>query len=285
MPATRAFFEEVRVIFPCVKPKGDDVVLCWGTKTTAERAEAFALRHQAPLLRIEDGFIRSAGLGVAGEPALSLYVDPVGVYYDATRPSQVESLLVAGGGLQELYSEAIEAMGLIVEHGISKYNQSVPRKKPLFLSENGAVLVVDQTVGDQSVEKGLAGADSFCRMLNAAQKENPGKKIIVKRHPDVVAGKKRGYLDAISLTDDMVVASEGNPYDLFLSVDKVYVVTSQMGFEALMAGKPVVCFGAPFYAGWGVTDDRIAIPRRGKVRSTAEIFAAAYLICCRYVDP
>ena len=40
-------------------------------------------------------------------------------------------------------------------------------------------------------------------------------------------------------------------------VDAVYVVTSTMGFEALLVGKPVTTFGVPWYAGWGVTDDRV----------------------------
>lgn len=288
-PAVRVFWPDVKSFSKSLFSFGfdpeADQVLCWGTKPSARRAASLAYQFGVPLVRLEDGFIRSAGLGVAGEPALSLYVDPIGVYYDATKPSLIESVLVSGTGLPELYPQAIEAMNLIVKHGVSKYNQHMPQDKPLVSSDNGAVLVVDQTVGDQSVEKGLAGADSFYRMMNAAKVENPGKTIIVKRHPDVVAGKKMGYLDDVTMTDDMVVISDGNPYDLFLSVDKVYVVTSQLGFEALLAHKPVVCFGAPFYAGWGVTDDRISIPRRGKNRTVAEIFAAAYLVCCRYVDP
>lgn len=285
----------VHAFWPGVKPLSNslllgldpesDRILCWGSKPSAKRAALLADRFGVPLVRLEDGFIRSAGLGVDGDRALSLYVDPVGIYYDATRTSLLETVLLSGTGLAELHPQAIEAMELIVAHGISKYNQCSPQNEPLVPAGEGAVLVVDQTVGDQSVEKGLAGADAFYQMLNAAKKENPGKTVIVKRHPDVVAGKKQGYLDDIAVTGDMVVVSEGNPYDLFLSVDKVYVVTSQLGFEALMAGKSVVCFGAPFYAGWGGTDDRLPIPRRGKVRTVADIFAAAYLVCCRYVDP
>ena len=52
----------------------------------------------------------------------------------------------------------------------------------------------------------------------------------------------------------------------------------QMGFEALMLGKPVFCFGMPFYAGWGITQDDIICPRRTRRRSMLEVFAAAYLI-------
>src|SRR5690606_38009383 len=83
----------------------------------------------------------------------------------------------------------------------------------------------------------------------------------------------------------LLLANSLNPFALMAEVDKVYTVTSQLGFEALLAGKPVVCFGAPFYAGWGITDDRLAVPRRGGTRTLPQLLAAAYLRYCRYVDP
>ena len=42
----------------------------------------------------------------------------------------------------------------------------------------------------------------------------------------------------------------------------LYTVTSQMGFEALLWGRPVRVFGLPFYAGWGLTRDALAAPSR-----------------------
>ncbi|QDY70407.1 hypothetical protein [Qingshengfaniella alkalisoli] len=68
-----------------------------------------------------------------------------------------------------------------------------------------------------------------------------------------------------------------NPYSLFDEVDTVYVGTSQVGLEALMAGKKVMTFGAPFYGGWGLTDDRQPIPHRHRQRSLAEIFHYFYV--------
>ena len=40
------------------------------------------------------------------------------------------------------------------------------------------------------------------------------------------------------------------PLSFVEAFDEVYVATSQMGFEALLMGKVVHTFGAPFYAGW-----------------------------------
>ena len=66
---------------------------------------------------------------------------------------------------------------------------------------------------------------------------------------------------------------------------RVYTVTSQLGMEALLCGTRVTCFGMPFYAGWGATDDRVSCPRRTRRRAPLEIFALAYLRYARYVDP
>ena len=39
-----------------------------------------------PALRVEDGFLRSRGLGAELVPPLSLVTDDLGIYYDPTRP-------------------------------------------------------------------------------------------------------------------------------------------------------------------------------------------------------
>ncbi|WP_312841691.1 capsular polysaccharide export protein, LipB/KpsS family [Sinorhizobium psoraleae] len=75
------------------------------------------------------------------------------------------------------------------------------------------------------------------------------------------------------------------PADALEGADHVYTITSLMGFEALLRGIRVTCLGLPFYAGWGITDDRQVSPRRTRLRSVREIFAAAYLLHSRYFDP
>ena len=58
-----------------------------------------------------------------------------------------------------------------------------------------------------------------------------------------------------------------------------------MGFEALMAGKKVHCYGMPFYAGWGVTEDKLSLPSRTRKRTIEDIFHFAYIESSRYFDP
>ena len=152
------------------------------------------------------------------------------------------------------------------------------------------ILVIDQTFGDLSVTYGAATPQTFHEMLQAALADNPNATVYVKTHPQTTAGHKRGYLTHLAPHPRVVLLTQAtNPMHLLSHMDKVYVVTSTMGFEALLMGKPVVCFGVPWYAGWGVTDDRCvhspAAARRTRQRSVRELFAAAYIHYTHYINP
>lgn len=267
------------------KSNSHAAVLGWGLKPTADRARRYATQSNSPYIAVEDGFLRSLGLGVAGFQPHSLVVDHSGIYYDATRPSDLETLIVNADTDPQLLARSRNAMALLRQHRLSKYNHAPDQ--PAFADEgNKRVLVVDQTFGDASVSYGAATATTFSAMLDAALAENPAAEVVVKIHPDVIAGKKQGYLlEQARHRHCRVLSDDINPWALFDQVDKVYVVTSQLGFEALLAGLPVSCFGLPFYAGWGLTDDRQSCPRRGVSRSLEQLFAAAYLRYCRYANP
>ncbi|MBN3789407.1 capsular polysaccharide biosynthesis protein [Burkholderia sp. Ac-20353] len=269
-------------------------VLGWGLRESGRRAQAWAERAGVDVLRIEDGFLRSVTLGVQGGDALSVVIDDLGIYYDAGRPSRLEALVkeaaAAGAESANTGADARHAMSLIVRHGLSKYNHA-----PDFVPPEGwrddAVLVVDQTRGDVAVRLGGADESSFRAMLAAALAENPDRPVWVKTHPDVMCGKKAGYLVDDVDADPRVrlLPLDVSPPSLLKRVGKVYAVSSQMGFEALLCGKPVATFGLPWYAGWGLTDDRHpAAPELAARRGGAtlvQLFDAAYLQYCRYVNP
>lgn len=287
--------QPVKVSLLPSRPSRTSAWLCWGAKPSARRAAWYASQSKAPLLRLEDGFLRSCGLGVAGHAPWSLVVDDLGIYYDATRPSRLETTIASLEPDPEAQSRARRAIDLIRRHRLSKYNHAPERSlPPRAHTYAGRVLVIDQTLGDAAVRLGGADADGFSAMLKAALAENPDAEIWIKTHPDVVSGKKQGYLNAPSLADTdpriRLLAEDVSPLMLLEQVDKVYVVTSQMGFEALMLGKPVVCFGLPWYAGWSLTDDRnpgmaALRTRRARVRTVEQLFEAAYLRYSRYIDP
>ncbi|CUI66571.1 capsular polysaccharide biosynthesis protein [Achromobacter kerstersii] len=258
----------------------------WGFRPSTNRPRALAAKHGIPFIGLEDGFLRSYGTG-RNHPTLSLVVDPEGIYYAAGQPSALETLLTSG---QDLLSGAgacyAQARDRIVQQGLSKYNLAPDADPVLFTHPGPRVLIVDQTVGDGSVEYGLASAASFSAMLAAARRENPDAIIYIKTHPEVSRGTKRGFLSSVDGDSRTVMLREPtSPASVLRHMDRVYVVTSHMGFEALLHGVPVTCFGVPWYAGWGCTDDRIACPRRKRTRTVNELFAGAYLHYTRYLNP
>lgn len=275
---------EIRPVTRLSSDAGLSAIAGWGCRPSSRKALAYACRHGLPYLGLEDGFLRSHGTGDQ-YPPLSLVVDEVGIYYDSTRPSALEQRLNSDADLLDgIAGDVARAKALILQHRLSKYNHvSLRHLRP---DDAARVLVIDQTAGDMSVTLGGASVETFAAMLAAARAENPGATIYVKTHPEVSSGRKRGYLTDLRDDDRTVVLREAvNPLSLIERMDRVYVVTSTMGFEALLAGKPVSVFGLPWYAGWGATDDRQACVRRTRRRSVDELFAAAYFHYARYLDP
>jgi len=258
-------------------------VIAWGRKPSARHAEAFAARHGLALLRLEDGLLRSVGLGNEDFP-LSVVVDDLGIYYDAATPSRLETLV----GLPRAEGELARARMLASAWRtgrVSKYNKA--REMEAGLPAR-FVLVVDQTFGDASIRFGLADAASFARMLEAALDENPGMTVLLKVHPDVFAGRKRGHFEHLSAGQAArvrVLGEDVHPAGLFERADAVYAVTSQMGFEGLLWSKPVRTFGMPFYAGWGLTGDALGAPARRGTASLEQLVHAALVDYPRYIDP
>ena len=268
-------------------PKGEvRAVLGWGMKPTAQAGRHWAAAKKKPYIALEDGFLRSVGLGEAGAASLSLVVDGVGVYYDATRPSRLERLITTADDWcdADMTARARALIDRIVASGISKTNMGGPLD-PAILRPGRRVLVVDQTLNDASIGYGMADTDSFRAMLAAAKARNPDAQIIVKRHPAVAAGRKQGCLAAADLDGVTLIDADVRPADLLAAVDAVYCVTSALGFEALLRGLPVACFGAPFYSGWDLTTDAVDTGRRGVTRSIEQVAAAALIAYSRYVDP
>ena len=288
IPHLEAFLPECDRLVRRVRPDATiDSVAGWGFKPTARYARQLAARKGWPYLALEDGFLRSVGLGEAGAPPLSLIVDDLGVYYDARGPSRLETLLETGGWEDEaLLARARGAISRLADAGLSKTN-SAPPLPPDALphSTRRRILVIDQTLGDASIIGGLADASTFARMLEAARRDEGDAEVIVRRHPAVTGGLKQGCLPNDALNGVRVLDQACRVADILARVDAVYTVSSLTGFEALIRGLPVRCFGMPFYAGWGATRDELAEERRTRRRSIEELFAAAYILCSRYVDP
>ncbi|WP_442322826.1 capsular polysaccharide biosynthesis protein [Cernens ardua] len=263
-----------------------DAIIGWGAKPTSEIARAYANHHQLPYIAIEDGFLRSYGLGVEKNQPQSLVIDHTGIYYDAYRPSDLENMLRDVDFSTEDLNRAKNAITRIRHNHLSKYNSAPDHLPDEVKSYSSCVLVVDQTRDDASVTLGMGSPSRFEAMLNYALERHPKSQILIKVHPDVAKGHRRGYLSEISLPSRCTRLDEAlNPWPLLEQVEAVHVMTSQTGFEALMAGCHVICHGMPFYAGWGLTEDQLSCDRRNRKRTLEEVFAAAYLRYSRYYNP
>ncbi len=279
-----------------LKARDGDVVIGWGEKENTEKARAYAHKNRLDYWRLEDGFIGYLSHPSIDDRRLSLVIDHSGIYYDAHGSSDLEKLLNRDDWItDDLLARSRRAIARMLKWRISKYNHgsfdiSEELAAKLQAFKGPKVMVVDQTFGDKSIAHGMANDGMFKEMLDAALEENPTALVIAKVHPDVLAGKKQGHFDVRdSTTRDndriLFVAENCNPHALMAKVDHVYVVTSQMGFEGLLAGKKVTCYGVPFYAGWGLTHDRQLCENRTTNRSLEEVFAAAFILYSRYVDP
>lgn len=274
----------------------DNFYICWGFKCSFFNGEAIlnAYKYNKPVVFIEDAFLRSADTfanrqcPVEFKKGISFTIDYLSPYFDATSPTYLELMLNDKSLIitQEEKERARKCINKIVEKHLTKYNH-----QPIFEPKIGRdgvkkVLVVDQSFGDMSIKKGLANSNTFKKMLKAAIKENPNADIIVKTHPDTMAGTKSGYYQKIKERGNIYLQTEPiNPISLIKYVDKVYVCTTQFGFEALLCGKEVHTFGMPFYAGWGLTIDNKKCERRTNTRTLEEIFYITYILYSKYVNP
>ena len=247
--------------------------------------------HQAhtPLLRIEDGFLRSRGLGAELVPPLSLVRDDLGIYYDPTRESRLERWIAASTTLPDhARARAERLIGSITSSGLGKYNLDRPLPAELAnLPDGRRILVPGQVEDDASIRLGTDIVTTNLGLLQRARADNPDAILIYKPHPDVEAGLRAGAIPTDQLRDLAdLVAEQANPIGLIDAVDEVWTMTSTLGFEALLRGCKVTCLGAPFYAGWGLTTDLGAVPDRRTARPDLTALAHAVLIDYpRYHDP
>lgn len=259
-------------------------IAVWAAREEPHLAAAAAAQG-APLLRIEDGFLRSVGLGSNHVGGASLVVDEEGIYFDPRRPSRLERLLQEGEFAPELLARARRLRQYLVEHGLSKYN--VGAHAPVELGGQGRrrLLVPGQVEDDASVRLGSPAVPGNLELLRQVRRAEPAAWIVYKPHPDIEAGTRAGRIDddqALRYADQIV--REASAAALFPLVDAVHTMTSLLGFEALLRGLPVVCWGQPFYAGWGLTQDRHPPARRSRRLELDMLVAAALILYPLYAD-
>ncbi|QWU80591.1 capsular assembly complex, KDO transferase KpsC (double domain) [Campylobacter novaezeelandiae] len=266
--------------------KDNSIFLGWGRKKSGLKAISLAKKHKGSFLLLEDGFIRSLNLGLYNSPSFSIVEDDVGIYYDSNEASRLENLLNNHTFDSLLLQKAKKAIALIQKYEITKYNNTLEIPKNFFKKHEKRVLIITQVDKDASLKYGQALSFSTNDMIQDAINENKDAKIYIKIHPDVLSGKRKSDFDLNLLPENCELISKNyNPIALLKYFSKVYTKTSTMGFEALMVGCKCVCYGLPFYAGWGLTIDKLVCQRRKAKRTLEEVFAASYLLYPRYFNP
>jgi len=265
--------------------EGDTSLVIWGKKNFKE-IEVYADEQGIDILRVEDGFIRSVGLGSDLTRPYSLVIDRRGIYFDPSKESDLEYILkntVFDTALKERAQSLIE---MIVSTGISKYNTGKKSewKPPQESRGKRIVLVPGQVEDDASVLLGAKGMHNI-ELLQEVRKNVPDGYVVFKPHPDVVAGNRKGDIsqkEALAFCDEVVTDVM---LDTILSeVTEVHTMTSLVGFEGIIRGKEVYTYGIPFYAGWGLTYDYRVCERRERRLHVEELVAGVLLCYPRYID-
>ena len=258
-------------------------IYIWGKQSFPE-VEEYARTHGIPLYRVEDGFVRSVGLGSDLTQPYSLVVDSRGIYFDPTCESDLEHILQYHRFSPDELARGERIRRFMVEKKLSKYNLydnirlDFPKTKQI-------VVVPGQVEDDASIRFGAKGMNNL-ELLRQSRLSRPDAYIVYKPHPDVLAGNRAGSVeeaDALRYCDRIV--TEVGIDSVLSHADEVHTMTSLVGFEALLRGIKVVTYGLPFYAGWGLTEDHQRCDRRSRAITIDELVAATYLLYPRYIHP
>ncbi|BAL22581.1 capsule polysaccharide biosynthesis protein [Azoarcus sp. KH32C] len=256
----------------------DGCVLLWG------RREPESLPQGVRVLRVEDGFVRSVGLGADLVRPMSWVIDSRGIHYDANSISDLEHLLQTTDFDDALRQRARALGDTIVSDRLTKYNVAArPWQRPS--DARRTILVPGQVETDASLAFGAPGIRRNMDLLRAVRTAHPDAYVVYKPHPDVVARLRAAGQDessALRWCDE--VAVDVSMDSLLDAVDELHVMTSLAGFEALLRRKRVTCHGLPFYAGWGLTTDHIPCPRRSRKLTLDELVAGVLIRYPVYFD-
>jgi capsular polysaccharide export protein len=263
----------VRFVRGVKKIPAGSTVLLWGSRILPQ-----GLAKNIDVVRVEDGFLRSVGLGAEFAQPLSWVMDGRGIHYDATQPSDLEYLLQTERWSAALLERAASLRERLVMSGITKYSMGHATWERPNRSTH-VILVPGQVESDASLRLGAPDLHTNIGLLRAVRLAHPDSYLVYKSHPDVVARLRTqgaGEAQAKSFCDEVV--TDVAMGEFLKQVDEVHVMTSLTGFEALLRRKAVVCYGLPFYAGWGLTKDILSIARRTR-RLTLDELVAGTLIC------
>lgn len=227
-------------------------------------------------IRVEDGFLRSKGLGADLVAPLSWIVDTTGgVHFDHTAPSMCETLLNTHPIDQTLEDRGKAIKSRLLQQGLTKYNIEPNPKIPC--PYESYTLVLGQVEADASLLKSPIKTNQALIETVQAQTSDT---LVFRPHPDVSSGLRKGSIPTGAIIDTTTPL-----LTLIEAATSIHVISSQGGLEALIRDKPVYCHGPAFYAGWGLTQDSMTFERRTRTLSLNALVAILYDVLPLYNNP
>ena len=270
-------------------PKRPSVFIIW-SYTESIWIRLASRIYKIPIWRMEDGFLRSFGAGSLHTTPRSIALDKTGMYFNAKQPSDLENILNTYNFKKDtaLLDKARAGINIMNASKLTKYYNLTDQDEPAVFErrDNYSILVIGQVEDDLSIRYGSKKRFYNNDVVIKARREHPDADIYYRPHPDVYHKNRRSRSNPRKIEDICTIIDFDIPLqDILRQIDHVYTITSLVGMEALLYGKKVTVLGNPFYAGWGLTDDRQNNRRRKRTLTQEELFASCYLIYPQYFHP
>lgn len=257
------------------------IVVTWGARVIPRALQELGL------IRIEDGFIRSRGLGANFNLPLSWVLDEVGIYFDARSESALENILQYCEFTSSELEQSAELIHFLKQNKLTKYNLGIEEAKlPDASCGKKLILIPGQVDSDASITYGSPKIKNNRELIEEVRQQHPEAYICYKPHPDLLSSARKGVplWEGIEREVDYIV-TQGDIISWIQAVDEVHTLTSTVGFEALLHDRKVFTYGLPFYAGWGLTEDWLICERRSRKRSLAELAYGVLIKYPTYLNP
>jgi capsular polysaccharide export protein len=198
-------------------------------------------------------------------------------------PNDIEGVLMEMEFTSDMLNQAAEFRQNVLMNGLNRFKAHSPQwRRPVNVER--VILVVGQVESDPSLKYGVQSLRSNHELLKVVCQANADAHIVYKPHPLVwsdLQAKQTKQQDPLLWCDECV--GDVSLSHLLPKVNEVHVMTSLAGFEALLRGKKVSCYGRSFYAGWGLTTDMVPMPSRPRQLNVDELVAGALFSYPRYM--
>ena len=199
-------------------------------------------------------------------------------------PNDIEGVLMEMEFTSDMLHQAAEFRQNVLMNGLTRFNSHCPQwRRPVNVER--VILVVGQVESDPSLKHGIQSLRTNHALLKAVCQANADAYIVYKPHPLVwsdLQAKQSKQQDPLLWCDECV--GDVSLSHLLPKVNEVHVMTSLAGFEGLLRGKKVSCYGRSFYAGWGLTTDMVPMPSRPRQLNVDELVAGALFSYPRYMN-